>query len=137
MPESLVTPLCSPMSLHREIGGARFTSSRGLAIALALTLVLGSTAGATRAADAARAAATAATADAGAGSARDARRAKPRLVVVVSIDQLRADYLERFRDLYLPVPASGKPGGFLWLMEKGAYHLDARHDHFHLFTGPG
>ena len=22
-------------------------------------------------------------------------------------------------------------------MEGGAYHVDARHDHFHLFTGPG
>jgi hypothetical protein len=62
---------------------------------------------------------------------------RPRLVVVVSIDQLRADYLERFKDLYLPPPGAGKPGGFRWLMERGAYHLDARHDHLHLFTGPG
>jgi len=67
----------------------------------------------------------------------DASGVRPRLVVLVSIDQFRADYLERFRDLYLPVPPAGKPGGFRWLTERGAYHLDARHDHFHLYTGPG
>ena len=81
--------------------------------------------------------ATAATAAHGAPSSFRADPERPRLVVVVSIDQFRADYLERFRDLYLPVPAAGKPGGFRWLMERGAYHLDARHDHFHLYTGPG
>lgn len=71
----------------------------------------------------------------GAGAADAISR--PRLVVILSIDQFRADYLERFRDLYLPVPADGRPGGFRWLMERGAYHLDASHAHFHLFTGPG
>lgn len=28
--------------------------------------------------------------------------ARPRLVVLISIDQFRADYLPRFSDLYLP-----------------------------------
>ncbi len=86
----------------------------------------------------------------------------PRLVVVISIDQFRADYLTRFADLWLPARtaaaggaedgagasrAAGKTpdqsrqaarvGGFRYLMERGAYFADARHDHYPLFTGPG
>lgn len=62
---------------------------------------------------------------------------KPRLVVLISIDQFRADYLERFSDLFLPAQGSQGVGGFRWLMERGAYHTDAHHDHYPLFTGPG
>jgi predicted AlkP superfamily pyrophosphatase or phosphodiesterase len=70
----------------------------------------------------------------------------PRLVVVISIDQFRADYLTRFADLWLPgvgvagAPGQempGKVGGFRYLMERGAYFTDARHDHYPLYTGPG
>lgn len=63
--------------------------------------------------------------------------AKPRLVVLISIDQFRADYLERFSDLFLPAQDSKGVGGFRYLMERGAYHTDAHHDHYPLFTGPG
>src|SRR5690349_5275091 len=62
---------------------------------------------------------------------------KPRLVVLISIDQFRADYLTRFEDLFLPPTASGKVGGFRYLMERGAYFPDAHHDHLPLATGPG
>ena len=70
----------------------------------------------------------------------------PRLVVVISIDQFRGDYLTRFADLWLPaVGVTGEPGqempgkvgGFRYLIERGAYFTDARHDHYPLFTGPG
>jgi hypothetical protein len=68
----------------------------------------------------------------------------PRLVVLISIDQFRGDYLTRFADLFLPAGAAagqggkaGKLGGFRYLMERGAYFTDAHHDHFPLFTGPG
>lgn len=70
----------------------------------------------------------------------------PRLVVVISIDQFRADYLTRFADLWLPAvgvagepgqEVPGKVGGFRYLMERGAYFTDVRHDHYPLFTGPG
>jgi predicted AlkP superfamily pyrophosphatase or phosphodiesterase len=70
----------------------------------------------------------------------------PRLVVVISIDQFRGDYLTRFADLWLPAvgvagapgqETPGKVGGFRYLMEHGAYFTDARHDHYPLFTGPG
>ncbi len=63
--------------------------------------------------------------------------AKPRLVVLISIDQFRADYQTRFADLYLPPVTKGGPGGFRYLMERGAFHTDAHHDHFPLYTGPG
>ncbi len=63
--------------------------------------------------------------------------ARPRLVVLISIDQLRADFLTRFADLYLPAAAPGGAGGFRYLMERGAYHTDSHHDHFPLYTGPG
>ena len=63
---------------------------------------------------------------------------RPRLVVVISIDQFRSDYLMRFDDLFLPATAkNGSVGGFRYLMEKGAYHTDAHHDHFPLVTGVG
>jgi predicted AlkP superfamily pyrophosphatase or phosphodiesterase len=72
-----------------------------------------------------------------AGAATPAAPSKPRLVVLISIDQFRADYLARFADLYLPALNKGGVGGFRYLMERGAYHTDARHDHFPLYTGPG
>ncbi len=69
--------------------------------------------------------------------AATAAPAKPRLVVLISIDQFRADYLARFADLYRPAEGKGGVGGFRYLMERGAYNTDAHHDHYPLFTGPG
>jgi predicted AlkP superfamily pyrophosphatase or phosphodiesterase len=63
--------------------------------------------------------------------------AKPRLVVLISIDQFRADYLRRFEDLFLPPATKNGVGGFRYLTERGAYHTDAHHDHFPTYTGPG
>ncbi len=87
-------------------------ASRLAALSLALLLILASLAGA-------------------------AVPAKPRLVVLISIDQFRGDYQTRFADLFLPPMTQGGPGGFRYLMERGAYHTDAHHDHFPLYTGPG
>lgn len=56
--------------------------------------------------------------------------AAPSLVVVISIDQFRADYLERFR-------AHFGPGGLRLLMEKGAYFTDCHFRHSVTMTGPG
>jgi len=61
----------------------------------------------------------------------------PRLVVVVSIDQFRADYLTRFADLYLPARTRGGVGGFRYLMERGAQFPDCRYDHHRTVTGAG
>ncbi len=54
----------------------------------------------------------------------------PRLVVVLSVDQLRADYLERFR------PYFGE-GGFKRLLEGGTEFKDTHHRHAFTLTAPG
>lgn len=56
--------------------------------------------------------------------------APPRLVVAISVDQLRADYLERFR-------AHFGPGGFNLLLERGANFTDCHYRHAVTKTGPG
>jgi predicted AlkP superfamily pyrophosphatase or phosphodiesterase len=63
--------------------------------------------------------------------------AAPKLVLLISIDQGRADYIDRFSDLYLP-PKKGKEiGGFRWLSETGVRYTDAHHHHLPTATGPG
>src|ERR1700722_185587 len=61
----------------------------------------------------------------------------PKLVVLISIDQFRADYTERFAPYYLPAKSGGKIGGFRFFMETGARYLDAHHNHIPTATGPG
>ncbi|HZW06870.1 MAG TPA: alkaline phosphatase family protein, partial [Phycisphaerales bacterium] len=56
--------------------------------------------------------------------------ARPRLVVVISVDQLRADYLTRLADLF-------GDGGFKRLTGGGAWFTNARYAHYPLTTGPG
>ncbi len=64
--------------------------------------------------------------------------ARPRLVVMVSIDQFRADYLRRLADLFLPAQTGGgNVGGFRYLMTHGSDFVDARYAHWPLYTGPG
>lgn len=64
--------------------------------------------------------------------------AAPKLVVVLVIDQFRADNLTRFVGRFLPATsAQGKPGGFRYLMEKGAYYPFAQYDLLQPMTGPG
>ena len=61
----------------------------------------------------------------------------PKLVLLVSIDQGRADYVDRFSDQYLP-PKQGKTlGGFRWLDATGVRFTDAHHHHLPTATGPG
>lgn len=61
----------------------------------------------------------------------------PRLVVFVSIDQCRADYLTRFVDVYLPARKDGEVGGFRFLLADGAHYRDAHFAHVPTTTGPG
>ena len=63
--------------------------------------------------------------------------AKPKLVLLISIDQFRADYVTRFASQYLPAKSGGKLGGFRFLSETGAYYTDAHHNHVPTATGPG
>ena len=55
---------------------------------------------------------------------------RPKLVVVLVIDQFRYDYLMRFR------PFFGK-GGFNLLLDGGAVFTDCRYDYATTITGPG
>lgn len=59
-----------------------------------------------------------------------AYNARPRLIVILVIDQFRGDYLERYRDQF-------GPNGFRLLMEKGAYFSDCNYDYANTRTAPG
>jgi arylsulfatase A-like enzyme len=61
------------------------------------------------------------------GSAYNAR---PKLVVVIVIDQFRGDYLERYRDQW-------GEGGFRLLLERGADFTDCNYDYANTRTAPG
>src|SRR4051812_35056132 len=54
---------------------------------------------------------------------------RPRLVVVVVVDQMRADYLDRFAPLF--------HGGFARFIHDGTVFTEARHDHSGTETSPG
>lgn len=59
-----------------------------------------------------------------------AHAAPPRLVVVIAIDQFRAEYLQRFRRYF-------SPGGFNLLLSRGAVFTEAHHQHAVTQTCPG
>jgi predicted AlkP superfamily pyrophosphatase or phosphodiesterase len=54
---------------------------------------------------------------------------KPKLVLVLSIDQMRSDYLTRFAPLYT--------GGLKTLLDRGAFFTQAKYRHSATETGPG
>jgi hypothetical protein len=54
----------------------------------------------------------------------------PRLIVLVVFDQLRADYLERWQDLW-------EEGGFRRLQKEGAWFQNCNYPYACTFTGPG
>jgi predicted AlkP superfamily pyrophosphatase or phosphodiesterase len=54
---------------------------------------------------------------------------KPKLVLVLSIDQMRFDYLTRFNSLY--------KGGVRRLLDQGAVFANAKYRHANTETGPG
>lgn len=64
----------------------------------------------------------------GAGAV-SAQTAPPKLVVFLSIDQGRAEYLERFRPVL--------EGGLLFLLERGVIFTETHHAHANTSTGPG
>ena len=63
---------------------------------------------------------------------------KPKLIVVLIIDQFRADYLTRFKERFLPAKnPNGSLGGFNYLIANGAYFPYAQYDILQSMTGPG
>jgi predicted AlkP superfamily pyrophosphatase or phosphodiesterase len=65
-----------------------------------------------------------------ASSFASAYNAHPRLVVVIVIDQFRADYLERYRDQF-------GEGGFRLFLDHGAYFTDCNYNYANTRTAPG
>jgi arylsulfatase A-like enzyme len=56
--------------------------------------------------------------------------AKPKLVLQITVDQLRGDMLPRFASRF-------GPGGFRRLVEGGTYFADVRYEHLNTFTAVG
>jgi len=63
-------------------------------------------------------------------AAASAYNARPKLVVVIVIDQFRGDYLERYRDQF-------GEGGFRVFLDRGAYFTDCNYDYANTRTAPG
>jgi predicted AlkP superfamily pyrophosphatase or phosphodiesterase len=61
----------------------------------------------------------------------DAYHAKPKLVVILVIDQFRGDYLDRYRD------ALKAPNGFNLFLKRGAYFSACYFDYANTKTAPG
>jgi len=59
-----------------------------------------------------------------------AYNARPKLIVVIVIDQFRGDYLERYRDQF-------GEGGFRVFLDRGAYFTDCNYDYANSRTAPG
>ncbi|MBZ5613390.1 MAG: alkaline phosphatase family protein [Acidobacteriia bacterium] len=64
------------------------------------------------------------------GAFASAYNARPKLVVVIVIDQFRGDYLERYRDQF-------GDGGFRLFFERGAYFTECNYDYANTRTAPG
>src|ERR1700752_2963503 len=62
--------------------------------------------------------------------AAQAQSKRPRLVLLIVVDQFRYDYLERFGDQF-------GPNGFRRLMRDGASWTQANYDHTPTYTAPG
>ncbi|HET6862846.1 MAG TPA: alkaline phosphatase family protein [Pyrinomonadaceae bacterium] len=58
------------------------------------------------------------------------RTKRPRLILLIAVDQFRYDYLERFGDLF-------GPNGFRRLLRDGASWTQSNYDHFPTYTAPG
>ena len=54
---------------------------------------------------------------------------KPKLVVVMVVDQMRPDLLTRYDSLFT--------GGFRWLIDHGTWLTNTHHEHGYTATGPG
>ncbi|MBW3622749.1 MAG: alkaline phosphatase family protein [Armatimonadetes bacterium] len=61
---------------------------------------------------------------------RGSETPKPKLVVLLVLDQFRADSLSRFEPFFVE-------GGFKWLMRNGAHLKNAHYTHATTYTGPG
>lgn len=101
----------------------------GLSLSLSLACVVGATTTSQAASPVAAAAASSDPATEGRRDVVTDQPSRPRLVVLLTIDQFRADYLERFgHQLH---------GGLARLARSGAVFTNAHHDHAITETAPG
>lgn len=63
-------------------------------------------------------------------SSASAYNGHPKLIVVITIDQFRGDYLERYRDQF-------SDGGFRLLLDHGAYFANCNYNYANTRTAPG
>src|SRR2546429_8671773 len=59
-----------------------------------------------------------------------AYNARPKLIVIIVIDQFRGDYLERYRDQF-------GEGGFRLFLDHGANFIDCNYNYANTRTAPG
>jgi len=64
------------------------------------------------------------------GAFASAYNGRPKLVVIIVIDQFRGDYLERYRDQF-------GDGGFRVFLDRGAFFTDCNYDYANTRTAPG
>ena len=62
--------------------------------------------------------------------AQSQKRTRPRLVLLIAVDQFRYDYLERYGDLFVA-------NGFRRLLRDGASWTQSNYDHMPTYTAPG
>lgn len=67
----------------------------------------------------------------------ETRWPRPKLILLLVIDQFRADYLTRFEGRFLPPVSKGKVGGFRYLMTRGAYYPAGQYELLQSMTCPG
>src|SRR5438128_485538 len=67
---------------------------------------------------------------AGAGGQERSQSARPKLIVLIVIDQFRADYIPRFEHLF-------GQNGFKRLTSRGAYFTDANYPYANTYTAVG
>ena len=60
----------------------------------------------------------------------EATQSRPRLVLLIVVDQFRYDYLERYSDLFVG-------NGLRRLLQDGASWVDTNYDHMPTYTAPG
>lgn len=67
----------------------------------------------------------------------DQYQIKPKLVLVIVIDQFRADFLRKFQKTFLPEKNKNEVGGFNYLMRNSAYFPNAEYNVLQSMTCPG
>ncbi len=62
---------------------------------------------------------------------------RPKLIVLIAVDQLRGDFLTRLAPRFLGAKGAHGLGGYRYLMNNGAYFPSAQYTHLQNMTGPG